>query len=176
MLDSRHEMKVICPYELAVAVKFRIMKSWHCKTCWYQAIQIFTYVHKHQQTVLHYTFLAPSLQAVRSSVLCLSSINPFIYPSTYPSSFPNFRSSNFHSLIVSLITYIFLSFFHSSFTSFFISFLPFSFPSFHCLFPSFLPSRFFLSFSFILSSFFHPSSLLSFLLSCFLHFTIPPSI
>jgi len=48
MLDSRHVMKVIYPYQLAVAVKICFMKSSHCNTCGLQAIQIFALVHKHQ--------------------------------------------------------------------------------------------------------------------------------
>ena len=168
MLESKHEMKLICPYQLAVAVRVCFMKSWHSNTCGCQAIQIFAYVHKHQLIDLYYTFLLSSLQAVLSSMLCLPSIDSFIYPTTYLSFFHSFRSSYFHSFCVSLITSIFPSFFLSSFTSFLISFLPFSFlhsfffPSFLL---SFLLSFFFLSFSFlpfhVLSSFFT-----SFLHSC----------
>jgi len=61
VLDSRHAMKVICPYQLAVAVKVCFIKSWNSNTCGCQAIQIFTYVYNHQQTDIHKSYLVCSL-------------------------------------------------------------------------------------------------------------------
>jgi len=83
ILDSRHVMKVIYPFQLAVAVNICFMKSWLCNTCECQAIQIFAYVHKHQQTDLHqnYSCVVSSSRPSSNFRLIPSSTQPCILPS-----------------------------------------------------------------------------------------------
>jgi len=95
MLDSRHVMKVIYPYQLAVVVNICFMKSWICNTCGFQAIQIFALVHKHQETDLHQIFSC--IFSSSRPVFKLSS-HPFIHPTMCPSFLPLFF---FHYLFVS---------------------------------------------------------------------------
>jgi len=193
MQDTRHVMKVICPYQLDVAVNVCFMKSWHCNTCGCQAIEIFAYVHKHQQTDLHYTILASSLQAVSYSMFCLlhSSLHLPKYVCFLLFSPPSFLISFHLSFLLSFVHFCFLNsfflfsilpyfsflflIFHSYFQlSFFLPpviFLPSLLHKFYLLVIVFLLS-FLLSFTPFMFTSFLPSFLLSFLFIsfCFLPF------
>jgi len=124
MPESRHIMKVICPYQLAVGVKVCFMKSCHSNTCGSQAIQIFAYVHNtnwqnYTKYFLCLHFKESRLQCFKQSHLQNFVFLPFIPSFTHtcilPSFVPSFHPHLFPSSLSSFfIAYFFLYFLHSS--------------------------------------------------------------
>jgi len=117
MLDCRHVMKVIWPYQLDVADNVCFMKSWHCNTCGCQAIQISpTYINTNIQTYTKYFLSLLFNQPCFKCFVCtqiipsstqLSIILSFLI-SFLPLLFPSFPFLIFHYCLVSL----FLSSYH----------------------------------------------------------------